>query len=148
MYDSCVRSVLLYGSESWAMTVENTRRISCTDRQMLRWICGVTLNDRVSTDNLLSCLSISNFEDMLRWNRLRYHGHIHRMDVNTWPKKIVAHEVQGLRPKGRPKRKLSEVIAADMRKLGLCNEDADDRSNWRKAIKPRKTQHDGVIPAR
>ena len=50
IFNACVRSVLLYGSECWAMRKEDKARLERNDRAMLRWICGVKISDRVSVD--------------------------------------------------------------------------------------------------
>jgi len=55
IYQSCVQSVLVFGSETWAMS----------------WMCGVTLRDRKRTAELVNCLVVvciewSAFDD-LQW---------------------------------------------------------------------------------
>ena len=114
---------------------------------MIRWICGVTLNDRIPTTNLLLRLGLNSINDMLRWNRLRFHGHLTRMDDDAWPKKAAMHYVDDRQPRGpqQPKR-LCDMIHADMKLLNLSNEDASNRAVWRRAIKPKKViQHAGVL---
>ena len=44
----------------------------------------------------------------------------------------MKYEVQGLRPKGRPKRTWREVVEKDCQARKLNKEDAIDRSRWRK----------------
>jgi hypothetical protein len=46
LYAACVRSCMLYGSETWTITLEGQRRLELTDRQMIR-MCGVTLKNRI-----------------------------------------------------------------------------------------------------
>jgi hypothetical protein len=41
LYSTCVTSCMVYGSETWALTVENQRRLERAERQMLKTICGV-----------------------------------------------------------------------------------------------------------
>jgi len=43
-------------------------------------------------------------------------------------------EVEGTRPRGRPKKTLREIVEKDCRARGLNREDAMDRSRWRKQI--------------
>ena len=43
VFNVCVRSVLLYDSECWAMRKEDKARLERNDRPMLRWICGVKI---------------------------------------------------------------------------------------------------------
>jgi len=43
----------------------------------------------------------------------------------------VEHEVEGSRPRGRPKKTWREVVRGDCRARKLNNEDAMDRCKWR-----------------
>ena len=43
LYDSCVRSVMLYGGETWAIKEDDIRRLEITDLCMIRWMCNVSL---------------------------------------------------------------------------------------------------------
>ena len=49
-----------------------------------------------------------------------------------WIKRIETLQVDGDGVKGRPRKRWREVLREDMRKKGLCREDAWDRSRWRK----------------
>jgi len=59
-----------------------------------------------------------------------------RKDDDDWVKKCMEYEADGPRPRGRPKRTWREVAREDRqaRKLN-AEEDAVDRSKWRKMIK-------------
>ena len=74
IFNVCVRSVLLYGSECWAMRKEDKARLERNDRAMLRWICGVKISDRVSLDSLYQRLGIAPLTTLLRSRRLRCLG--------------------------------------------------------------------------
>jgi len=50
-------------------------------------------------------------------------------------KKCMVCEVEGPRPRGRPKRTWREVVEKDYQACKLNKEDAMDRSEWRKLIK-------------
>ena len=151
IFNACVRKVLLYGSETWPVINEDVQRLVTADSGMIRWICGVSLKDHIPSADLLSRLGINSIKDVLRWNRLRYHGHLIRMDDNVWPKKAILHHIDGKQPRGRPCKRLSDLVAADMKTVKLCDEDALNRATWRRAIKPevnkKKIQHNiGVLP--
>jgi len=47
----------------------------------------------------------------------------------------MEYEVEGFRPRERPKRTRTEVVEKDCQTRKLNEEDAMDRSNWRKLIK-------------
>jgi len=44
-------------------------------------------------------------------------------------------EVEGVRPRGGPKKTWSEVREKDCQTQRICKEDAKDRRKWRKLIK-------------
>jgi hypothetical protein len=79
IYKACVQSVLIYGSETWAMKVEDTQRLERTERMMVRWMCGFTLRHRKSSEELNGRLGIECVSDVVRCGRLRWYGHVERM---------------------------------------------------------------------
>ena len=46
---ACVRSVLTYGAETWAMKVGVFQGLPATGKRTMRMICGVTLKDKVES---------------------------------------------------------------------------------------------------
>ena len=58
-----------------------------------------------------------------------------RKDDDDWVKKCMEHEVEGPRPRGRPKKTWKEVVREDCQARKLNKEDAMDRCKWRKMIK-------------
>ena len=50
-------------------------------------------------------------------------------------KKCMEYEVEGSRPRGRPKRTWKEVVQKDCQVHNLNKEDAMDRGRWKKLIK-------------
>jgi len=54
---------------------------------------------------------------------------------NDWVKKCMEYEVEGSRPRGRPKRTWREVVENDCQARKLNKEDAVDHSRWRKLVK-------------
>jgi len=48
---------------------------------------------------------------------------------------IMEYEVEGTRPRGRPKRTWREVVKKECQARKLNKEDAMDHSRWRKLIK-------------
>jgi len=50
-------------------------------------------------------------------------------------RKCMEYEVEGPRPRGRPKRTWTEVVKEDYQARKLNKEDVMDRSKWRNLIK-------------
>ena len=57
-----------------------------------------------------------------------------RKEDNDWVKKCMEYEVEGARPRGRPKKTWREIVEKDCRARGLNTEDAMVLSRWRKQI--------------
>ena len=75
-YNACVRSVLLYASETWAAAQEDVSRLN---DMMIRWICSVKLRDKVPSEELRSQLGLGSIENALRCGCLHWYGHVQRM---------------------------------------------------------------------
>ena len=65
---------------------------------------------------------------VLQQNRLRWYGHVLRKDDDNC---CMEYEVEGPRPRGRPKRTWREVVQEDCQARKLNKEDAMDRCKWR-----------------
>jgi len=71
---------------------------------------------------------------VLQQNRLRWCGHVLRKDNDDSVTKCMEYEVEGPRPRGRPKRTWREVVREDCQARRLNKEEAMDRCKWRKMI--------------
>jgi len=134
LYSECVQSIMTYGSETWAMKLENMQRLERTEKMMIRWMCGVTLKDRNSSVELRKELGIVGVSDIVRQGRLRWFGHVERKDAGDWVSACRDMVVTGKRARGRGRRTWKECVADDMKKLRLKREDAHDRAAWRGSI--------------
>lgn len=143
VFDACVRSCMLYGSETWAMKVEDLRRLITSERRMVRWMLGVALKDRISSRDLLQRLRLDDIADIARRGRLRWFGHVVRRADDEWVKRVTTLELDGPTPRGRPRKTWKETVLTDCRSLGLREEDARNREEWRLSIRRnRPTQND------
>jgi len=80
-------------------------------------------------------LVMINIFVFLQQNRLRWYGHVLRKEDTDWVKKCMEYEVEGSRPRDRPKRTWKEVVQKDCQARNLNKEDAMDRGRWKKLIK-------------
>ena len=105
------------------------------EMRMVRWMCGVKLKDRFPSKELKERLGVDDIALVLQQNRLRWYGHVLQKDDDDWVKKCMEYEVEGSRPRGRPKKTWKEVVCEDCQARKLNKEDAMDRCKWRKVIK-------------
>jgi len=54
---------------------------------------------------------------------------------NDWVKKCMEYEVEGARPRGRPKKTWRDIVEKDCQVHKLNREDAMDRIRWTKQIR-------------
>ena len=88
-YQACVRPVLLYGSETWPVKEEELVRLHHTEMSMLRWMSHATFKDRISSKDLLTKFDLLPVRRVVQRNRLRWFGHVVRMDNDNWVKKCM-----------------------------------------------------------
>ena len=80
-------------------------------------------------------LGVADIALVLQQNKLRWYSHVLRKEDDDWVKKCMDHEVEGSRPRGRPKETWKEVVREDCQAFKLNKEDAMDHCKWRKVIK-------------
>ena len=71
------------GSKIWAMKVEDMQRLQRAKKR-IRWMCGVTLKDGKTSEELRERLGVVCLSKRVRQNRLRWFGHVERKDENDW----------------------------------------------------------------
>ena len=81
---------------------------------------------------------VERLEEFLREQRLRWLGHVERMDEERGPVKALHLKVDETK-KGRPKKRWKEVLKRDMIARGLQRLNAQDRERWRVGCKRRLT---------
>ena len=133
-----MRNALTYGAESWALKIEDKRRLKTTEMRMLRMICGKTLKDEMNNDKIREMMGVARLEKFLREKRLRWLGHVEKMDEEKGLVKALLLEVDRTK-KGRPKKRWKEVPECDMTARGLQRLDAQDRERWQLGCKNQPT---------
>jgi len=121
-------------SETWPVRKEIQVALQKAEMRMVRWMCGVKLQDRVPSKELRGTLGLDDIISVLQQNRLLWYGHVLRKEDNDWVKECMQYEVEGARTRGRPKKTWREIVEKDCKARGLKREDTMDRSRWRKQI--------------
>ena len=80
IFRASVLPVLLYGSELWSLTVAEEEGLKTFYMRCLRMIIGVAIVDRMKNDVVLQLTGQPPLENILRRNRLRWFGHVNRMN--------------------------------------------------------------------
>jgi hypothetical protein len=102
--------------------------------RMLRWILGITLKDMQRNENIRKRIGVACITDKIREARLRWYGHVERSG-DTSIRRAMKLEVQGLRSRGRQKKRWMDMIQEDLKSLNLKPEDTGKRDMWRQRIR-------------
>ena len=136
LYQTLILSILLYGAESWTMKKDDKNRLHVFEMTCLRRILGVTRLDKIRNTKIKESLNLD--QDVLNRivvKRLKYFGHINRMQNTRYPKKAMEGNVIGHRPRGRPPKRWLDCISQDCKTRSItsltdASRLATDRSTW------------------
>jgi len=60
----------MHGSETWPMKVEHELKINHTEMNVIRWMCGVKLNDRKKSKEVRELLGLEPVSLITKKSRL------------------------------------------------------------------------------
>ncbi|XP_063534978.1 uncharacterized protein LOC134744961 [Cydia strobilella] len=147
VYQACVLSILLYASETWTTYSKQERRLNAFHMRCLRIILGVTWRDRVTNEAVLSKTNCYSITAMLKQRRLRWLGHVHRMDPDRLPREVMLGQIaEAKRPVGRPVLRFKDSCKRDMNGFSIptnrWEERAEMRPEWRRNLREGMAKHD------
>ena len=137
-YNACVLSTLLYAAECWSLTERDEARLDAFDMRCQRKILRIKWSQHVTNKYIRSVTKQPQLTNLIRNRRLKWFGHLLRMDSNRIPKRLhLWKPSHGRRRRGRPRTKWIDVIQRDLRNLGFgwtieeAEVAAQDRTVWR-----------------
>ena len=134
VYSLMVRSAMVYGLETVAVTKKQVEEMEVAEMKMLRFAMGVTRKDKIRNEHIRSTVKVERLGMKMREGRLRWYGHIMRRDQEYVGRKMMEMELPGKRRRGRPKRRFLDVVKEDMGEVGVKETDIEDRKMWRMMI--------------
>ena len=147
IYHSLILPIVMYGSESWELTAADCEKLDTFERRVLRMIFGALCINGVWRSRynreLRSLYNHTSIVQKVRTQRLRWLGHLVRMDESTPARKIYFNKPQGNRKQGRPKMRWNDAVSSDLRKLriaGSWKNKAANREEWRTFLNQEETQ--------
>ena len=139
VYKACIISTLLYGCESWTTYSTQERKLQVFHMRCLRRILGISWQDKVTNNEVLSKAGIPSMYTLLRQRRLRWLGHVYRMEDGRIPKDLLYGELaRGQRNKGRPQLRFKDVCKRDMKAVIMDTDNwealATNRVKWKQVV--------------
>ena len=140
VYRACILSTLLYGSETWTTYARQEDQLQIFHMRSLRSILGIKWEERKTNVEVLEIAGLPSIYTLLRQRRLRWLGHVHRMNDGRIPKDLLYGElVKGERNRGRPILRYRDVCKRDLKALDIDPSSweriASDRDAWKHTLK-------------
>src|ERR1043165_1538987 len=106
LYETLVIPVLLYGAESWCIRKEDERRLLAAEMGWLRGLLNRSRREKIRNEVTREELGQKDtVVDKIGRRRLTWYGHVIRMENERIPAKVLHGEVEGVRSRGRPRKK-------------------------------------------
>jgi len=124
IYRNIILPVVLYGCETWSLTLREERRLRVFENRVLRRIFG-SKRDKVTgewrklhNEKLNNLYSSPNIVRVIKSRRIRWAGHVARMGEGRGVYRVLVGKPEGRRPLGRPRRRWEDNIRMDLREVG------------------------------
>ena len=138
IFNSILKPILTYGSESWSLTSKTKSRIQASEMKVLRLIRGVTRLDRMQNIKIREDLKTTAVLESQEKTKMRWYGHVNRMDEQRPAKIYMKWKPHGTRPVGRPRKRWMDGVKDAAENRGATVEEIEvlcqDREEWRKFI--------------
>ena len=99
---------LMYGCETWSLSKRQQSKMQATQMNVLRRIEGVSRLDRVRNEDVREKLQQEGVRDMVKSRQEKWKIRMEEMSLERTTKKIFVGEMEGKRPRGRPRLKWTD----------------------------------------
>lgn len=147
IYNTLILPVVMYGSETWELTAADCERLLIFERRVLRMIFGALCINGVWRSRynreLANLYNHPSIVQKMRTQRLRWLGHLSRMDERAPASKIHFSKPQGCRARGRPKMRWNDAVNNDLRQIRILSNwraKAANRDEWKHYLSQEETQ--------
>ena len=135
IFNSNVKSILLYGSETWRINKSTLGRLQAFKNRCLRRIINIHWPETISNKNLLERTKQEPIEYEVTRRKWRWIGHTLRKSGQSVTRESLQWNPQGQRKRGRPRMTWRRETDAEMRKTGRTWHElegiAEDRRSWK-----------------
>jgi hypothetical protein len=129
IYKTVILSVVLYGCETWSLTLGEDHRLRVFENRGLREIFGPKREEdgswrKLHNDELHDLYSSPNIVRVIKSRRMRWAGHVACMGEGRGAYRVLVGRPKGKRPLGRPRHRWEDNIKMDFGEIGI------DGANW------------------
>jgi hypothetical protein len=140
---------LTYASETSTLTKRDRKQLNIFERKVYRRILGPVYDNgkenwRILTNKEIDAsLKKPTITETIRLHRLRWFGHVQRMEEDRIPKRVLYMNLETTRPRGRPRNRRQDEVREDGRMVGgeEWQEKVYDREEWKKLLRTARNRH-------
>ena len=135
LYKTLVRSILIYGCESWYRTVTSDSKLLAFENKALRRILGIKWHQRIPNTTIREITQLSLITEDVMLTRWKWMGHVLRRDGRLVQDALRWTPVGGRRP-GRPRETWMRTMRREVGEecWPALYDLAEDRDIWREFI--------------
>jgi hypothetical protein len=136
--------VILYGCETWSLTLCGEHRLRVSENKVLRRIFGPKKDEvtggwrKLHNEELNDLYSSPSIIRIMKSRRMRWAGHVARMVEKRNSYRLLVGKPEEKRPLGRLRRRWVDNIKMDLLQIGWGGVDwiglAQDRGKWRALV--------------
>jgi hypothetical protein len=143
IHKTVILPVILYGWETWSLTLREEHRLRVFENRVLRRIFGPKREEdrswrKLHNDELHSLYSSPNIVRVIKSRGMRWAEHVARMGEGRGVYKVLVGRPEGKRPLGRPRCRGEDNIKLELRETGIDGANwihlAQDRVQWRACV--------------
>ena len=124
IYRTIILPVVLYGCETWSLTLREERKLRVFENMVLRRIFGPRMDEvrgewrRLRNEELSDLYSSPNIVRVIKSRRMRWAGHVARMGEEKGAYRVLVGKSEGKRRLGRPRRRWVDNFRMDLQEVG------------------------------
>jgi len=129
IYRTIVLPVVLYGCETWSLTLREERKLRVFENRVLRRIFGPKRDEvigkwrKLHNEDLNDLYSSPNIFRVIKSRRMKWAGHVTCMGERRGIYRVLMGKPDGKRPLGRPRHRWEDNIKMDLQEVGCGDMD-------------------------
>jgi len=120
IYSTIILPVVLYGCETWSLTLREERRLRVFENRVLRRVFEPKRDEvtgewrKLHNEELSNLYSLPNIVRVVKSRRMRWAGHVARIRYGRDVHSVLVGKPEGRRPMGRPRGRWEDNIKTDL----------------------------------
>ena len=153
--NTIIDKTLTYALETSTLTNRDRKQLNIFERKVYRRILGPVYDNEEENWRILTNEGVyANIKkkptvtETIRLYRLRWFGHVQRMEENRIPKRVLYMNLETTRPRCRPRNRWLDEVREDGRMVGGedWQEKVYDREEWKRLLRTARNHRILYMP--